>query len=141
MTEKFELDPVLSQDTHKLGMLSDNHFLLSANALYPWFIIVPPTTEIEFYKLEKEMQLELLEQINWLSVFIKQSFNSTKLNVATIGNVVSQLHIHVIGRNPQDACWPGVVWGNAAFTPYETEQVQDIQQKLVSFPGNIFHLI
>ena len=141
MTEIFELDLTLSKDTHKLGMLSKNHLLLSKNALYPWFILVPPTEEIEFYNLGEDLQHILLEQINWVSKFIKQNFNSAKLNVATIGNVVSQLHVHIIGRNPQDASWPGVVWGNESFSQYKTGQVQVIQQKLVTFPGQTLQII
>jgi len=135
MSEKFELDPVLRQDTHLMGVLSGTSLLLNKNSLYPWFILVPPTMEIEFYSLDKNAQLLLLEQINKISVFIKQNFNSTKLNVATIGNVVSQLHIHIIGRNYDDACWPGVVWGNEQFSSYQEQQVQNIQRKLVEYLG------
>ncbi len=139
MAVKFELNPSLQRDTYTMGRLSGNYILLSKNSLYPWFIIVPPTEEIEFYNLPKEVQLQLLEQVNELSIFTKQNFDCTKLNVATIGNVVSQLHIHIIGRNIDDACWPGVVWGNEQFNSYPMHQVQDIQQKLVNHLGDEFH--
>jgi len=138
MIANSKLDPNLKRDTYVMGKLSDNYLLLNKNSLYPWFIIVPPTEEIEFYNLSREAQLQLLDQINEISVFIKQNFNSTKLNVACIGNVVSQLHIHIIGRHRDDACWPGVVWGNEQFNAYQTHQVQELQQKLVEQPGNNF---
>jgi len=138
MSEKFKLDPVLSQDTYWMGTLSGIYLLLSKNSLYPWFILVPPTTAIEFYSLDRDVQLLVLEQINKLSVFIKQNFNSKKLNIAAIGNVVSQLHIHIIGRNPDDACWPGVVWGNEKFSSYQSQLVEDIQLKLVEYFGGTY---
>ena len=133
-----KLDPKLRQDTYLMGMLAENYLLLNKNSLYPWFILVPATEEIEFYKLPKDSQLTILDQINGLSEFIEKNFNSSKLNIATIGNVVSQLHIHIIGRHPQDACWPGVVWGNDKTSAYDSDQIKQIQQKLVDSLGEIF---
>ena len=133
-----ELDSRLKQDTYLMGMLGDNALLLNKNALYPWFILVPATDEIELYKLKKILQLTIIEQVNQISVFIEQNFNSTKINTAAIGNVVSQLHIHIIGRHPKDACWPGVVWGNDKFTAYEDEQVRQIQHNLFEQFGKVF---
>ncbi len=130
-----KLDEKLKQDTYLMGMLNESYLLLNKNALYPWFILVPDTDEIEFYKLTKSLQIQLLEQINKMSNFIEIYFNSNKLNVATIGNVVSQLHIHIIGRHPEDACWPAVVWGNEQFSPYDDAKVSEVRQNLTEYLG------
>ena len=67
MTSEIKLDPRLKQDTYQMGLLKESYLLLSKNSLYPWFILVPSTNEIEFYKLTKELQEQLLEQINKIS--------------------------------------------------------------------------
>jgi len=124
------LDNRLANDSYYMGHIANSILLLMKNALYPWFVIVPDTDETEFYKLASSQQVELLEQINQLSAFIINNFQIEKLNVATIGNVVAQMHIHVVGRHSHDACWPGVVWGYDAFTAYSTEQLGEIKLKL-----------
>ncbi len=124
----------LQYDSHLLGYVADTAILLSRNALFPWFILVPNTTETEFYKLTNAQQLKQLQLINSLSGFIDNYFHTDKLNIATIGNVVSQLHIHVVGRRENDACWPGVVWGYAHSEPYKPENVELIRANL----ANIF---
>ena len=104
--------------------------MLSRNAYFPWFILVPDTKETEFYKLEKQHQLLLLDQINKLSNFIEKNFSVDKLNIATIGNIVSQMHIHVVGRQQKDVCWPGVVWGSDKFKPYTDGGFESIREQL-----------
>ena len=126
----FELNHKLAADCHLLGRTGTILLLLNRNALFPWFILVPETDEIEFYKLSQPQQTELLALINHLSRFIENHFDVDKLNIATIGNVVSQLHIHVIGRHHHDPCWPGVVWGTDKFEEYSLQAVADIKAKL-----------
>lgn len=101
--------------------------LLMRNALFPWFVIVPMTAETEFHRLAHEQQLRLLRQINLVSDFVEQTFAVQKLNVAWIGNIVSQLHIHIVGRSAEDCCWPGVVWGVKQFEAYSDARVEDIK--------------
>lgn len=137
MTNRIELDPRLRSDTHRLGQLGSCDLLLMQNALFPWFILVPPTNEIEFYKVERELQLDILQQINALSDFIQHQFNSDKINIGSIGNIVSQLHIHVVGRFKTDCRWPDVVWGVKENMRYTSEQVSIIQQQLhKQLPGS-----
>ena len=88
------------------------------------------TQEIEFYKLRHEHQLFLLEQINQLSNFVEKHFSVDKLNIATIGNIVSQLHIHIVGRHQNDVCWPGVVWGGDQFKDYAEGEAEGIRDQL-----------
>ena len=127
----FTLAPQLAKDCHIMGKSGDIHILLNRNALFPWFILVPECNVTEFYLLSTNQQSELISLINSLSVFINSHFTVDKLNIATIGNVVSQMHVHVVGRTHTDPCWPGVVWGTTHFAPYRNEDVDRIRQELI----------
>jgi len=126
----FTLDPRLANDCIILGEMRLSLLLLLNNALVPWFILVPRRTPTEIFELDREDQETLLEEINLLSGFVKGLPVVEKLNVAAIGNVVEQLHVHVIGRNRQDFCWPNVVWGRSEKTPYLAEEIRSIQESL-----------
>lgn len=132
------LDPRLAGSTHQLGTFGDCFLLLSKNALFPWFILVPITQEIEFHKLDTQQQAKIQQHINAVAQFIEEHFSTEKINIASIGNIVSQLHIHIIGRNHNDACWPGVVWGTTEFKAYEEDEVSSIKTKLVDTLKGIF---
>jgi len=132
------LNPNLKKDSYLLGHIDNSAILLMRNALFPWFVIVPDTEEIEFYKLHINQQIEILHQITAVSRFIEENNQIDKMNIATIGNFVSQLHIHIVGRNKLDECWPGVVWGSKAFEAYEMTQVKLIKEKLSTHLGNNF---
>lgn len=136
--QDFELDPRLAADCHRLGMVEGSELLLMNNAYFPWLILVPHSHHTEFYQLEVHQQQLLLGHINTLSDFIKQHFRCDKLNIATIGNIVSQLHIHIIGRRHDDPCWPGVVWGTQHRTPYSHTDAQTIKNALSDRIGNAF---
>lgn len=122
----FALDPRLEKDCLVLGRMSLSMLLLMDNALVPWFILVPRTSKSEVFDLSAEDQASLLEEINVLSAFIKNNFETSKINIASIGNIVSQLHVHVVGRDPSDYCWPGVVWGVQEKKAYTDQQVNEI---------------
>lgn len=122
MTE-FSLDSRLANDCHLVTQSGGISYLLHKNAEVAWFILVPHVQQTEFYELDSSIQIRLCNQINQLSGFIKSNFNSHKINVATIGNVVAQLHIHVIGRRKDDAYWPDVVWGRGFIKSYDEQQV------------------
>jgi diadenosine tetraphosphate (Ap4A) HIT family hydrolase len=138
MPQSFDLDPRLAADCHRLGQLGDAELLLMDNAHFPWLILVPHCTQSEWYELDLAQQQALLTSINALSDFIKQQFPSDKLNIASIGNIVSQLHIHIIGRHHDDPCWPGVVWGTLHRIPYIASHVQLINTALIEHLGNSF---
>lgn len=132
----FKLNKQLEHDCHVLGQLSSCHLLLLDNALVPWFILVPETDITEFHELDTKQQQALLADINAISRFIKSEFSVSKLNTATIGNIVQQLHIHVIGRHEEDYCWPGVVWGRTEKQAYSTHQLDSISQALQTYFGD-----
>jgi diadenosine tetraphosphate (Ap4A) HIT family hydrolase len=122
----FTLDPQLKADCHMLGMLDDHYLLLLNNALLPWFILVPQTSVTELFELDAAQQTKLLSSITVLSQFVKTTFPVEKLNVASIGNKVKQLHVHIIGRDPSDFCWPDVVWGRPEAESYSVNTVTKI---------------
>lgn len=129
----FQLHPRLAQDCFELGRLGMCRILLLNNAAVPWFILVPETDVVEIPHLPWDQQVEVLQSINTLSGFVEQLPYVEKLNIATIGNIVSQLHIHIIGRHPQDFCWPNPVWGQASDETYSDAAVLSLQQSLEQY--------
>ena len=111
-SEKFKVHPQLAADSHELFEWRHCHLRLHKNATLPWLIIIPKTELIEFHDLPPELQLEITHISQITSTFFKTEFDVEKINFAAIGNVVQQLHVHVIGRNSKDPLWPDVVWGN-----------------------------
>ncbi len=129
---KFQLDTRLQQDCYLLGESDDSLLLLNKSADVPWFILAPKTNHTELFELAPEQQQTILQEINWLSSWLKTELKVDKLNVAAIGNIVSQLHIHVVGRSKGDFCWPGVVWGAQSQLAYSDEKLAELKAKLSS---------
>ena len=128
-----QLDQNLENDCYRLAESTDCLWLLLNNRYFPWIIIVPKTDQTELYLLTEQQQQHLTQQTNIISEFVKQHFSCDKLNVASIGNIVSQMHLHVIARCKDDPCWPGVVWGTTFKQPYALYEVLAIQTKLQQF--------
>ncbi len=127
----FVLDQRLLQDTLPVGDFPLCRLLLSNDSHYPWFILVPRKADIsEIFQLSEAEQSQLWKETTVLSKILKQSFNADKMNVAALGNVVSQLHMHVIVRCTGDAAWPAPVWGKHPALPYSADQVADIVARL-----------
>ncbi|MCP4996983.1 MAG: HIT family protein [Gammaproteobacteria bacterium] len=129
----FELDSRLEQDCHLLCEVDQILVLLMDNALVPWFILVPRVEVEELYELTPERRASLDALIDRLSDFITTEFQVDKLNVAAIGNIVRQLHVHLVGRSEGDYCWPGVVWGRSERKTYTQDQVTAIAGKIKRF--------
>lgn len=127
----FALDPRLQQDTLPIGDFPLCRLLLSNDSNYPWFILVPRRENIsELFQLDDADQLQLWKETTALAETLKDSFDADKMNVATLGNVVSQLHMHVIVRKRDDAAWPAPVWGKHPAQPYNAGQVAAIRERL-----------
>jgi len=127
----FALDSRLQQDTLTIGDFPLCRLLLSNDANYPWFILVPRRDDIsELFQLDVADQQQLWQETTALAELLKDLFDADKLNVATLGNVVSQLHMHVIVRKRDDAAWPAPVWGKHPAKPYSAEQVASIRERL-----------
>ncbi|MFC5698130.1 HIT domain-containing protein [Pseudomonas sp. GCM10022186] len=127
----FTLDPRLQQDTLPIGDFPLCRLLLMNDAQYPWFILVPRREEVaELFQLGDEDQRQLWQETSFLAETLKDAFGADKMNVATLGNLVSQLHMHVIIRRRDDAAWPAPVWGRHPAVPYSAEQVAAIRSRL-----------
>ena len=138
--EPLTLDSRLENDCLILGYLDESLVLLMNNSQIPWLILVPDTSSAasadEFDLLSREQQIILLDQINLLSAFLRKYFQFDKLNIATIGNVVRQLHIHIVARSVNDYCWPGIVWGQDNQSQWTAGEVDNIRQQLATYlPG------
>ena len=129
----FQLSERLQQDCFTLKETDHSIWLLLNNCNFPWFIIVPKTEKEELYQLSIDEQNQLQKETNQLSTFINQHFPCDKLNIASIGNIVRQMHIHIIARSELDPCWPGVVWGTKHTKEYENHDVQIIKKALDLF--------
>ncbi|WP_028238511.1 HIT domain-containing protein [Stutzerimonas azotifigens] len=127
----FELDPQLARDTLMLGDLPLSRLLLMNDARYPWFILVPRREEVtEVFQLDAADQARLWGEVAMLAEKIKDTFGAQKMNIASLGNMVPQMHVHVVARRRDDAAWPAPVWGRGAAVPYDAGQVASIRQKL-----------
>jgi diadenosine tetraphosphate (Ap4A) HIT family hydrolase len=127
----FILDSKLSQDSFVVCDLKISQLLLMNDSNYPWLILVPKKADlIELTDLSFEEQLEVLREINLIGEILKEEFSVQKLNIAALGNVVKQLHIHVIGRFENDASFPKPVWGAITSKPYEERVAQELIKKL-----------
>ena len=129
--ENFELDSRLANDTFVMGEFLCCKVLLMKNKEVPWFVLVPKVANVsELYELDAETQKLLLNEINLLSSFVKNNFKVDKLNVAAIGNIVNQLHVHVVGRHKNDHCWPDVVWGMSFNEVYSKKEISSLTNML-----------
>lgn len=105
-------DPRLLNDCEVLGKFELCHVLLMRDANYPWCVLVPDREgKVEVFDLSEEDQEQLKLESNTLLKYLKNEFNADKMNVAALGNVVPQLHIHHIVRYKADVAWPAPVWG------------------------------
>jgi diadenosine tetraphosphate (Ap4A) HIT family hydrolase len=117
----FALDQRLAADTLPIGDLALSRALLMNDARYPWLILVPRRVGLsEIVDLTAEDRAVLIEEIAAASAFVRALPRVDKLNVGALGNVVRQLHVHVVGRAIGDPAWPGPVWGAGEARPYES---------------------
>ncbi len=124
------LHPRLAADTVTVGDFALSRLLLSNDANYPWLIVVPRRAGIrEIHELAEADQLQLLRESMLLSRALTTAFAPTKLNIAALGNVVPQLHVHHIARYDSDPAWPAPVWGRVPAIDYDatTRQARILQ--------------
>ena len=127
----FVLDARLQQDTIFLGDFPLSRLLLMNDAQYPWFILVPRREDVsELFQLDASEQAQLWQEATVLAELLKDCFAADKMNVATLGNVVSQLHMHVIVRRRDDIAWPAPVWGRHPALLYTSEQLTALKARL-----------
>jgi diadenosine tetraphosphate (Ap4A) HIT family hydrolase len=136
---QFRIHPQVLLDTHYLGKFPNCHVLLHKNAVLPWFILVPETNIADLLDLPDDLRGMTMREAAAISEFIKNQLGYEKVNFASIGNVVPQLHLHVVGRRPSDACWPAPVWGNLPETrDYSSPELRQLSERLQHHLGGEF---
>ena len=122
----FQLHPRLQQDCIDIGKFSLCRLLMMNDSQYPWFILVPEVVgKLEIYQLDKAERAVLLDESCYLAENLATFYKADKMNIAAIGNMVPQLHIHHIVRYQTDKAWPAPVWGKFAAAPYTEQQITD----------------
>lgn len=121
----FELDPVLAGDTADLGSLGLCRVLLMNDVRYPWLILVPQQTGlVEIGDLARDDRIRLMDEIEVASAALIDLYAPEKINTGALGNIVRQLHVHVVARNLGDPAWPGPVWGHSPAVPYAEDALE-----------------
>jgi len=120
----WHLHPQLADDTHPVASWPLCELRLMDDANHPWLILVPRVVDaVELVDLSVAQQTELMREVGVASRMLQNEFKPYKLNVAALGNLVPQLHLHVIARYQDDIAWPRPVWGMAAAQPYPPEML------------------
>lgn len=127
----FELDGQLEADSIELAESELCLLRLLNDARYPWLLLIPKRIGIcEVFELDEQAQLQLSRECIATAAALKQAFSCDKTNIAAIGNIVRQLHIHVVARNHGDPAWPGPVWGHSPRLPYSEGGLAAMRSKL-----------
>lgn len=129
----FELHPRLAADTIEVARWPLCRILLMNDATYPWLILVPQRPGIrELFQLSADDRHRLMEETSRAAAELQRLFTADKMNIAALGNVVPQLHVHVIARHVGDPAWPRPVWGAVAARPYAAAALAERQALLAT---------
>ena len=133
------LHPRLEQDCHYVSRLELCHLLLMNDSHYPWCILVPDREDItEIHQLDEADQQQLIRESSRLARGLTRLYRPDKLNIAAIGNLVPQLHVHHVVRYTGDPAWPAPVWGHGAAMPYSDmaarETITRLRNAIVEIP-------
>ncbi|GEN28725.1 histidine triad (HIT) protein [Halovibrio variabilis] len=127
------LDERLAADTFPVADLPLCRVLVMNDARYPWVILVPRHASIsEVFELSMSDQQQLWREATQLGEAMSSALSGDKLNIAALGNVVSQLHVHVVVRRHSDATWPAPVWGNGSPKPYDVTGQTAMRDQLLA---------
>ena len=120
----WQLHPQLARDTISIGDLALSRVFVVNDANWPWLLLVPRRAGVsEIIDLDEVAQAQLMTEIARVARALKSVTTCDKLNIAALGNVVPQLHVHVIARRVGDAGWPKPIWGAAAAVPVDKDDL------------------
>lgn len=133
MESGFDLDTRLSADTVTLCDWPLCRVLLMRNRLFPWLILVPRRTgAVEIHRLSPADQVLLTRETSAAARVLESLFQPDKINIGALGNIVSQLHMHVVARRRDDPAWPGPVWGRGLAAAYGGDELVALADRLRS---------
>ncbi len=127
----FHLDDRLARDSVLITTLGLCQLRLQNDCRWPWVVLVPQRNDVsELFDLTPLDQAVLTFETNLVASALKNLTGAVKINVGALGNIVSQLHVHIIARNEGDPCWPGPIWGQGTPVPYAEHDKRDFIKKL-----------
>ena len=128
----FKLHPDLTRDGILVGRFPLCQVLLINDCNYPWFVLVPEREDIcDTIDLTEEDHQTLWEESRVFGAGIMEAYAGEKLNVAALGNITPQLHVHHIVRYSTDAAWPGAIWGKLPLQPYPEDRLNEMLERLI----------
>jgi len=130
----FTLHPTLARDTVEVTRLPLCRVLLMNDRRFPWLVLVPDREDVrEIVDLPPADRAVLIEEIAQASGVLRRLYGPDKLNVGALGNIVPQLHVHVIARFTADPAWPGPVWGSGTPEAYQKDEIEEIRGRMAAF--------
>jgi diadenosine tetraphosphate (Ap4A) HIT family hydrolase len=133
MTKEISLDPRLAADSIAIGKLALCEVRLQNDARFPWLVLVPQREGlIELFDLPEAERATAMEEIARCGAALRAVTQCLKINIGALGNIVRQLHIHVVARNENDAVWPDPVWSAGERVPYGETEKADLIERLRS---------
>ena len=129
----FILHSKLAADTFEVLSLKVSQLLLMNDARYPWLILVPQVSDMrDLHNLSAKQYHSVTQEIAQVSKVLESVTQAHKMNVGALGNMVPQLHIHIIARQTNDAAWPAPVWGVGEAQPYSQDAAKTLVQQIAS---------
>ena len=129
----FAFHPILARDTVEVARLPLCRVLLMKDRRFPWLLLVPEREGLrEIHELSVADRAQLIEEIARAGEVLGRIFTPDKLNVGALGNIVPQLHVHIVARRTGDAAWPGPVWGTGPAEPYPENELEEIRVRLAA---------
>lgn len=129
---EFELDGRIARDSDLIATLDLCQLRIQNDSRWPWLVMVPQRADMtEIFDLSEADQALLSAEVNQVAEALKATTGATKINVGALGNIVRQLHVHVIARFEGDANWPGPIWGYGSAEPYDSEKRQALMNRLM----------
>ena len=129
---EFELDGRIARDSDLIATLDLCQLRIQNDSRWPWLVMVPQRADMtEIFELSEADQALLSAEVNHVAAALKEITCATKINVGALGNIVRQLHVHVIARFEGDANWPGPIWGYGSAEPYDGEKRQALMNRLM----------
>lgn len=130
----FQLHPNLIRDCFEVGRFALSRVLLMNDSQFPWLILVPQRNDItEIVQLTAEDRQQLMIESGWLAESLVELYKPDKLNIAAIGNLVPQLHLHHVARYRSDIAWPAPIWGKFPTIAYSEQEAETQTARLRAY--------